>query len=159
MAAVASRVALRACGAWLSLFARRLRHSLLQARSVALSDRRFALALLHAPSLAAQLAALASLPAERAAGVLNSIEVPQRAALLEALDAAALGAQLANGRPKAAAAALARLALRARAAVLAAMPRVAAAAAVRAMGAPLRDETLLALPVEARVSITGSEAL
>jgi hypothetical protein len=156
LAVVASRAALRASAAWLALFARRTRYALLNARAVNLADRTGALRLLSAPSLAAQLAQLAALPAERAAGLLACLERGPRAALLDALDATARGAELSVLRPSAAAAQLARIsALRVRAAVVEAMPRVAAAAAMRAMDVSHRAETMAALGREARAAMAA----
>ncbi len=154
-AVVTARVALRASAAWLSVFSRRLRYSLLQARSVSLSDRAPSLALLRAPSQAAQLAALAAMPAERAAGLLACMEAPQRKALLAALDATQCGAELGGARPKAAAAKLSSFAPRLRADVVAAMPRIAAAATMRAMNAAVRAETMAALQRDAREALAG----
>ena len=156
LAVVASRAALRASAAWLALFARRTRYALLNARAVELADRTGALRLLSAPSLAAQLAQLAALPAERAAGLLACLERGPRAALLDALDATARGAELSVLRPSAAAAQLARIsALRVRAAGVEAMPRVAAAAAMRAMDVSHRAETMAALGREARAAVAA----
>ena len=156
LAVVSSRAALRASAAWLALHARRTRYALLNARSVRLADRSAGLQLLAAPSQAAQLAQLAALPAERAAGLLACLERAPRTRLLDALDATARGAALSVLRPRAAAAEIARIsALRARAAVVEAMPRVAAAAAMRAMDVAHRAETMAALGREARAAVAA----
>jgi hypothetical protein len=156
LAVVSSRAALRASAAWLALHARRTRYALLNARSVRLADRSAGLQLLAAPSQAAQLAQLAALPAERAAGLLACLDRAPRTRLLDALDATARGAALSVLRPRAAAEEIARIsALRARAAVVEAMPRVAAAAAMRAMDVAHRAETMAALGRDARAAVAA----